>query len=182
MVVAVALLTLALGASQAPSDSVPVTVFLGPIPSPEGFVSGATQRFADSYKDLREEYLNEAEFRRAITLVDDPSKAQLILEVTDRGRVGIGAHAGTVVATGPNTATGTLVPIRAKYLGARLVVRGSSYRLDIDGMAGVHLRTYRNQAKNVLRQVVEWTDANRTLLRTQSPQGADLEPGPPALP
>lgn len=167
MVVAVALLAIALAASQAPSNSVPVTVFLGPIPSSEGFVSGATQRFADSYKDLREEYLNAQEFRLAITLVDDPSKAQLILEVTDRGLVDIGARTGTVVATGPNTATGTLVPIRAKYLGARLAVRGSSYRLDIDGMAGVRLRTYRNQAKNVLRQLVDWVHANRAMLATQ---------------
>jgi len=32
---------------------------------------------------------------------------------------------------------------------------------DIDGAAGVRLKTYRNQARNVLKQVVDWVNANR---------------------
>lgn len=161
----VAFLVIGVLQAQAP-QSEPVAVFLGPIPSAEGFVVG-TNRFQDSYRDLRDELKKNADFRQTIRLVATPEEAQLIVEIVDRGLADTGMRTGTAVATGPNTAVANTVPVRAKQLGARLAVRGSNYRLDIDGAAGIRLRTYRNQARNVLRQVVDWVNANRAKLVTQ---------------
>jgi hypothetical protein len=150
---------------QVPNASIDnqVPIFLGPIPSPEGFVA-ATDRFRDSYDDLRDELRKSRDFQRVIRFVSDASDASLILEVSDRGLVDTGLRTGTGVATGPSTAVGTSVPVRAKQLVVRLSVRGTDYRVEIDGAAGIRLKTYRNQAKNVLRQVVDWVNANRARL------------------
>ena len=85
----------------------------------------------------------------------------MIVEIADRRLVDTGFRTGSAVATGPTSAVGTSAPVRAKQLFARLAVRGTDYRLDIDGAAGIRLRTFRNQAKNVLQQVVDWVKANR---------------------
>ncbi|MBY0497367.1 MAG: hypothetical protein K2Y23_24460 [Cyanobacteria bacterium] len=143
----------------------PVAVYLGPIPSPEGFVA-SSEAFKDSYKDLREELRKNRDFQKVIELVSDPDQARLVIEVVDRGLVDTGMRTGNAVATGPTTAVGTSVPVRTKQL-ARLAVRGTTYAIDIDGAAGIRLRTYRSQAKNVLQQVIDWVEANRDKLRLQ---------------
>lgn len=147
----------------------PVPVFLGPIPSAEGFVAATSEQLRDSYEDLREELAKNREFQKSIRLVSDPSQAALILEVTDRGLIDTGVRSGSAVQTGPTTAVGTSVPIRGKQLFARLAVRGTDYRLEIDGGAGIRLRTFRNQAKNILQQVVDWVKANRATLLARQP-------------
>lgn len=141
----------------------PVPLFLGPIPSPEGFVAPGNG-FRDSYQDLREELTKNREFQRIVRLVADPSEAVLFLEVTGRGLSDTGIRTGSAVATGPTTAVGMSTPVRTKQLFTRLAVRGTEYTLDVDGTAGIRLRTFRNQAKNALQQVVDWVKANRDKL------------------
>lgn len=153
---------LVLASVQAP-DLSPVRVYLGPIPSVEGFVSSSA-RLEDSYRDMKSEIRKRAEFREAIQFVESVAEAQLIIEVTDRRRVDSGLRTSSAVATAPDSAIGTSVPVRTKQLYARLAVPGTDYRLDIDGAAGIRRKTYRNQAQNVLRQVAEWIQANRQRL------------------
>lgn len=153
------IIVLVLASGQAP-NLYPVRVYLGPIPSVEGFVS-TSARFEDSYKDIRSAISKRAEIREVIQLVESVAEAQLIIEVTDRRRVDTGLRTSSATATAPNTAVGTSLPVRTKQLYAQLAVPGTDYRLDIDGAAGVRLKTYRNQAQNVLRQVAEWIQANR---------------------
>jgi hypothetical protein len=110
---------------QVPNASIDqVPIFLGQIPSPEGFVA-ATDRFRDSYDDLRDELRKSRDFQRVVRFVSDASDASLILEVSDRGLVDTGLRTGSGVATGPSTAVGTSVPVRAKQLIVRLSVRGT---------------------------------------------------------
>lgn len=148
------------------AHSEPVPIFFGPIPSVEGFIA-STRGVEDSYRDLREEFERNVQFKETIRVVSDPSEARLILEITARGLADTGARTGTAVATGRSTAVGSTAPVRTRQLWARLAVGGTSFRLDIDGAAGIRLRTYRNQAKNVLRQVVDWVEANRSMLANQ---------------
>ena len=54
------------GLLQAPvATSEQVPVFLGPIPSAEGFIAG-TNKFKDSYEDLREELRKNREFQKVL--------------------------------------------------------------------------------------------------------------------
>ncbi len=138
----------------------PVTVFLGPIPSSEGFVATGP-RLDDSYRDLREEFAKNRSFHQVIRLVASPDEAELLVEVVSRGLTDTGVRTGTATATSDTTAVGTTIPILRKRLVARLAVKGSQYRLEIDGAAGLRRITFRNQTKNVLQQVVNWVKANR---------------------
>lgn len=150
---------------QSPADKVPtVAVFLGPIPSSEGFVATAPG-FDDSYRDLREEFRKNKSFQQVIRLVDSPDEAELIIEITGRGLTDSGIRTGSATATSGTTAVGTSIPVLEKRLRARLAVQSSDYRLEIDGAAGLRRITFRNQAKNVLQQVVDWVKANRSKLR-----------------
>lgn len=143
-----------------------VAVFLGPIPSAEGFVATAP-RFDHSYRDLRDEFKKNRAFQQAIRLVTNPDEAELLVEVADRGLTDSGVRTGTATATSGTTAVGTSIPVLRKRLFARLAVKGSGYRLEIDGAAGLRRTTFRNQAKNVLQQVVDWVKANRSKLGTE---------------
>jgi hypothetical protein len=154
-------LLLALPLTQAAKPEL-VAVFLGPIPNAEGFVT-APSRLDDSYKDLRDEFRKGRPFQQVIRLVETRDEAQLVVEVSDRGRVDVGMRAGTATTNG-STTTGMSAPMLKKQLFARLAVTGSDYRLEIDGAAGLKLVTFRNQAKNVLQQIVDWVKANRAKL------------------
>ena len=101
-----------IGLLQATNASLPIPVFLGPVPSAEDFVA-PSDRFRDSYEDLREELGKNRDFQKVIRLASDPSEALLILEVTDRGLIDTGIRTGNAVATGPTTAVGTSAPVRA---------------------------------------------------------------------
>jgi hypothetical protein len=140
-----------------------VPVFLGPVPSAEGFVQPAG-RFADSYRDLREEFQKDKSFKSVIRLVEDAREAVLVIEVSDRSLKDTGIRTGNAVSTSNTTAVGTSRPVMLKQLYARMAVIGSSYTLEIDGAAGLHHHTYRNEAKNVIQQVVDWVKANRSKL------------------
>ncbi len=150
-------------AQQRATDPVPVPVFLGPLPSAEGFVQ-PVGRFADSYRDLREEFRKEKSFKSVIRLVEDPREAVLVIEVSDSNLKDTGIRTGNAVTTSPTTAVGISTPVMRKQLYARMTVMGSSYTLDIDGAAGLHRHTYRNEARNVIQQVVDWVNANRSKL------------------
>jgi len=151
-----------LAVTEAASGSLgPLKLYLGPIPSQEGFVAPIA-RYEDSYRDLREEYWGNKEFHEFFQLVTNVDEADLILEVIGRGLADSGLRTGNVVSTGPKTAVGTSVPVMKKQLFARLGVKGTSYTLDIDGAAGLRRFTYRNEAKNILRQLSEWAKANRS--------------------
>src|SRR5262249_13857198 len=66
-----------IGLLQASKVSLPIPVFLGPVPSAEGFVAPA-DRFRDSYQDVRDELGKNLDFQRVIRLVPDRSEAVLI--------------------------------------------------------------------------------------------------------
>jgi hypothetical protein len=143
-----------------------VGVFLAPIPSAEGFLTAALG-FEDSYRDLREEFRKNGSFQQVIRLVANPGEASVLVEVANRGLTDSGVRTGTATATSGATVVGTSVPILRKQLFARLAVSGSDYRLEIDGAAGLRRTTFRNQAKNVLQQVVDWVKANRSRLEAK---------------
>ncbi len=161
-VVIVAALTLLQTAP--PEGAVPVKLFLGSIPSPEGFVH-TNKAFWDSYRDLREQYRKDASFQKVLVLVDRIEEADLCLEIVDRGRKDTGSRRGTVTAN-PREHEADWVddPVQHKYLLARLTVIGSNYSVDLDGATGLLKRWYRNQAKNLLQQTVDWVQANRAVL------------------
>lgn len=83
-----------------------IAVFLGPIPSSEGFVA-AVPRLDDSYRDLSEEFKRNRSFQQVIRLVPTPEEADVLVEVTDRGLTDSGAR------------TRPLVPPAAQRLLAR---------------------------------------------------------------
>jgi hypothetical protein len=100
-------------------------------------------------------------------LVANQDEASVLVEVANRGLTDSGVRTGTATATSGTTAVGTSVPVLRKQLFARLAVKGSDYRLEINGTAGLRRTTFRNQAKNVLQQIVDWVKANRSRLEAK---------------
>jgi len=145
--VASLILTLLLAVAQSPgSRPDTVAVYLGPIPTAEGFVAAAP-RLDDSYRDLRDEFGKSRSFQQVIRLVANPDDADVLVEVSDRGLTDSGIRTGTSTATSGTTAVGTSVPVLRKQLFARLAVKGSDYRLEINGAAGLRRTTFRNQRR-----------------------------------
>ena len=156
---------LAVGQSSSRQPEV-VAVFLGPIPSADGFVA-TPPGLDDSYRDIREEFRKNRSFQQVIRLVADPEQATVMVELVGRGVTDTGIRTGTATATSGTTAVGTTVPVLRKQLFARLAVKGSDYRLEIDGAAGLRRTTFRNEATNVLQQVVDWVKSNRSRLEAR---------------
>jgi len=147
-----------------PSSPERVKLFLGAPPSAEGFTA-ANREFDESYRDIRGELGKEAAFQSELELVEIADEADLILEIVDRGLRDTGARTGTETVIAPDVIVGTSAPVRQKAVLARLAVRGTEYKIDLDGRQGIKLKmTYRNQAKSLLRQVVDWVRANRSAL------------------
>jgi hypothetical protein len=117
-----------------------VKVFLGQQPRKDGFVT-TNKNFQDSYRDMAEAYREDGTLQAVLKLVDDPTEADLILEITSRKH---NPWANSLTAT--------------------LSVVGSDYKSDLDGKVGVRSFTYKNLAKSLLRQTAEWVKANRVSL------------------
>lgn len=160
-----ALLALLILGQSAPSQpGGPVKLYLGAVPSKEGFVPAANKDFEDSYRDARAEYRKDTNFRRDVELVSNIDQADIVLEIVDRGLRDTGTRASSGTVIGGTTVLGSSTPVRQKRILARLVVIGTGYVLELDGQAGIKLVNYRQQARNLLRQVIEWVKANRPVL------------------
>ena len=70
----------------------PLTLYIGPVPNPDGVVAPVSKDFTNSYNDLKKAH---AKLKTPdITLVDDPAQADAILSVTRRGDVEAGTTVG----------------------------------------------------------------------------------------
>ena len=153
-------LALALPAfAQTPGD---LTLYIGPVPNPDGLVTPVSKGFADSYADLRKAHIKARS--PAITLVDDPLQADAILTVTYRGEVDNGTTVGPglppIAFGGTISSTQHLIPT----LLARLTVRrATSEGANFSGVdAGETDRTkWSTQAERIYRQAAAWFVANR---------------------
>jgi hypothetical protein len=129
--------------APAPSTSTAPTekfrLFLGPSPSEDGFIN-TNKDFQDSYEDLAKEYESDKRFHSVMVLVTNRDEADLILEVTFRNRPAFLANA---------------------QLRATLSVVGSEFRVEMDGRTGQRNTRWSIQAKGLLRQTVDWINANR---------------------
>jgi hypothetical protein len=161
--IALVLVLLVIGQTSATPAQAPAKMYLGPLPSKEGFIP-ANKQFDESYRDIREEYQKDRGFQQALRLVDRPDDADVVLEIVDRGLRDTGIRSGSGTVIGGTTVVGSSAPVRQKWLFARLVVPGTDYVIELDGHAGIKLVNYRQQARNLLRQAVEWVKANRPAL------------------
>lgn len=150
-----------------------VKVFLGPAPEATGFTRPRTKDLEDSYRDMRVAYTNDRDLSREIELVDDISRADIVVELVDRGSQDTGkrVQAPSVIVRdkeGRPTAVvpGASSPVNAKTLDARLVVLGTNYDIELEGKG----RTYRALAKDLLEQVAAWAQQNRDQLGRARPR------------
>jgi len=155
---------LIMGQVPASSSLSPVKVYLGAVPSKEGFVPPTNKDFEDSYRDIQAEYQKNTDFRREVELVGRIDEADIVIEIIGRGLRDTGSRAASGTVIGGTAVVGSSTPIRQKRVFAKLVVTGTGYVLELDGHSGIRLVNYRQQARNLLRQVVEWAKANRAAL------------------
>jgi hypothetical protein len=140
-----------------------IKLFLGALPSAEGFTA-ANREFGETYRDIRDEFSKEPAFQNELELVQTANEADLVLEIVDRGLRDTGARTSTGTVVGSTVIVGNSIPVRQKTVLAQLAVLGTAYKIDLDGRQGIKLVAYRNQAKNLLRQVVDWVHTNRGAL------------------
>lgn len=144
-----------------------VKVFLGPAPDATGFTRPRTKDIEDSYRDMHVAYAKDRGLSREIELVYDISRADIAVELVERGSQDTGQRmqAPSVIVRdkrGRPTAVvpGTISPVTAKTLGARLVVLYTNYDIELAGKGG----SYRALAKDLLEQVAAWAQQNRDQL------------------
>lgn len=150
-----------------------VKVFVGPAPDVNGFTRPRTKDFEDSYRDMRAAYVTDRDLSREIELVDDISRADIAVELVDRGSDDTGqrVQAPSVIIRDKNgrptgVMPGASSPVTAKTLDARLVVLGTNYDIELEGKG----RTYRALAKDILEQVAAWARQNRDQLGRTPPR------------
>ena len=140
------------------------TLYIGPVPNPDGVVTPVSKDFANSYADLRKAHIKSRS--PVIALVDDPGQADAILTVTRRGDVDTGTTIGPglppISFGGGISATQQLIPT----LLARLTIRATGEGGDFSGVdPGDTDRTkWSTQADRIYRQAAAWLVANRDLL------------------
>ena len=154
---------LVIGQTSATPVQAQTKVYLGPLPSKEGFIP-ANSQFDESYRDIRREYQKDRGLQQVLRLVDRSDDADVVLEIVDRGLRDTGIRSGSGTVIGGTAVVGSSAPVRQKWLFARLVVPGTDYVVELDGHAGIKLVNYRQQARNLLRQAAEWVKANRLAL------------------
>ena len=142
-----------------------LTLYIGPLPNPDGLVRPVSKDFADSYADLKKAHAKAR--NPAIRLVDDPAQADAILTVTRRGDVDTGTTAGSglpPISLGGAGVSGTqrLTPT----LLARLTIRAPREGGDFSGVepAEVDWTKWSTQAERIYRQAAAWLVANQDQL------------------
>ena len=160
--VLVALALVMTASAQTPTG---LTLYIGPLPNPDGVVTPVSKDFAASYADLKKAHTKARS--PDITLVDDPAQADAILTVTRRGEVDTGTTAGSglpPISLGGAGVSGTqrLTPT----LLARLTIRATREGGDFSGVepGEVDWTKWSTQADRIYKQVAAWLVANRGLL------------------
>ena len=151
------LLSLALLVSlQTPSAAAdPIRVYLGPLPGSDAAAYPIPKAFRASYADLRRVHGKRARLYRntpsvpALTLVDEPARADLVLTVVHRGPLQRG---------GDGKALPTLI--------ARLTVQRAGDTVDLSGVGtGQKERSrWTEQAERIYGQAAEFADTHYAAL------------------
>jgi hypothetical protein len=156
------LLALALVLPASAQTPTPLTLYIGPVPNPDGTVTPVSKDFASSYTDLKKAHAKAKS--PDVALVDDPAHADAILSVTRRGDVDTGTTAGSSLP--PISLGGAGVSGRQRLtptLLARLTIRATNEGGDFSGVepGEVEWTKWSTQAERIYKQVAAWLVTNR---------------------
>ncbi len=157
----------ALPASAQPAAK--ISLYIGPVPNPNGVVTPVSRDFAASYTDLQKAHKDGGV--PALELVDDPARADAILSVTYRGDVDNGStvSAGVPISMGATMGSSQHV---TPTLRGRLTLGATGEGADFSGVTpGTDDRPrWSTQAKRIYQQAAAWLTANQDrLIRLRRP-------------
>lgn len=134
-------------------------IYIAGTRSKEGFVE--SQRIEDSANDIRGVFATEKDHKKVFRIAEDPSDADIILEVTESGNF----IAGTTTDVRSGIFGGVTANQTAKTVpGIKAVIKlpGSDYRKEL---FHVQQMFWKDLAKQIVNQFDSWFVANISTLR-----------------